>query len=63
MKKLSYILNAIEMLVLISIIFLIHNNVIRGALFVFLIPILLINGQIKKQMYSENKNKFNDKNK
>lgn len=63
MKKLSYILNAIEILVLISIIFLIHNNVIRGALFVFLIPILLINGQIKKQMYSENKNKFNDKNK
>lgn len=63
MKKLSYILNVIEILVLISIIFLIHNNVIRGALFVFLIPILLINGQIKKQMYSENKNKFNDKNK
>lgn len=63
MKKLSYILNAIEILVLISIIFLIHNNVIRGALFIFLIPILLINGQIKKQMYSENKNKFNDKNK
>ncbi|MDQ0150325.1 hypothetical protein ACFO6R_11010 [Eubacterium multiforme] len=61
MKKLSYILNAIEIIVLISIIFLVHNNVIRGALFVFLIPILLINGQIKKQLYSEYKNDTENK--
>ncbi|MGG7079452.1 hypothetical protein [Clostridium sardiniense] len=62
-NKLTHILSAIEIIGLISMIF-IHNNVIRIAIFVLLMPIFLINGQIKKQLYAEereaNSNKKSD---
>lgn len=54
-NKFTYALSIIEIIGLISMIF-IHNNVIRIAIFIFLMPISLINAQIKKQMYSDNKN-------
>lgn len=57
-NKFTYILSVIEIIGLISMIF-IHNNVIRISIFVFLMPITLINGQIKKQLYSDNKNSGN----
>jgi len=62
-NKLTHILSVIEIIGLISMIF-IHNNVIRIAIFVLLMPIFLINGQIKKQLYAEerkaNSNKKSD---
>ncbi|MBM7836067.1 hypothetical protein [Clostridium sardiniense] len=62
-NKLTHILSIIEIIGLISMIF-IHNNVIRIAIFVLLMPIFLINGQIKKQLYAEerkaNSNKKSD---
>lgn len=68
LKKISYVLTAIEIIVLIAIIFFVKNNVIRIALFIFLMPILMINGQMKKQMFKEEKemmekseNKLEDK--
>lgn len=59
-NKFTYILSVIEIIGLILMIF-IHNNIIRISIFVFLMPITLINGQIKKQLYSNNKN-LNNKN-
>lgn len=61
-NKFTYALSIIEIIGLISMIF-IHNNVIRIAIFIFLMPISLINAQIKKQMYSDNKKPKNENNK
>lgn len=58
-NKFTYTLSVIEIIGLISMIF-VHNNIIRIAIFVFLMPISLINAQIKRQMYSE-KNKSDKK--
>ncbi len=55
MRKISNVLTVIELIVLICIIFVAKTGVIRIALFVFLMPILLINGQMKKQMFKEEK--------
>lgn len=52
--KFTYTLSIIEIIGLISMIF-VHNNIIRIAIFVFLMPISLINAQIKRQMHAENK--------
>lgn len=43
----------------------VHNNIIRIAIFVFLMPISLINAQMKRQMNAANKkpNKENENNK
>lgn len=63
-NKFTYTLSIIEIIGLISMIF-VHNNIIRIAIFVFLMPISLINAQMKRQMYSANKeyNKEDLKNK
>ena len=55
MRKISNVLTVIELVVLICIIFVAKTGVIRIALFVFLMPIILINVQMKKQMFKEEK--------
>lgn len=63
-NKFTYTLSIVEIIGLISMIF-VHNNIIRIAIFVFLMPISLINAQMKRQMNAANKksNKENENNK
>ena len=63
-NKFTYTLSIVEIVGLISMIF-VHNKIIRIAIFVFLMPISLINAQMKRQMNAANKkpNKENENNK